>query len=660
MDPEGNLATRINPDGTRESWTYDGEGNRTAHIDALGQVTTFEYGHFDQLTARTDADGARHEFLHDTELQLTKVTNPHGLTWHYEYDAAGRLISETDFDGRSQNYAHDAAGRLTARTTALGHSIRFQYDALGRVLVKDVDGALTTFTYDAAGRPLQVTASGNELTWIRDEFGQVVAEVSNGRSTAFTYDVLGRRTSRTTPSGAVSRWTYDAAGRRTGLDASGHALAFAHNAVGQELTRSVGDVTFTHTYDVLGRLTDQHVTSAAETIQRRAYTYRTDGNLTGIDDHLNGARRFALDAVGRITTVSAHNWTETYAYDTAGNQTHATWPDRHPAPEARGERAYTGTRINRAGAVRYEYDAAGRTTLRQKTRLSRKPDTWLYAWDPEDRLIACTTPDGTTWRYTYDPLGRRTAKQRLTDDGEHVAEQVVFTWDGATLCEETTIVHGCATQTTLTWDHQGLRPLAQTERILAADASQGEIDSRFFAIVTDLVGTPTELLSESGDIAWRTRSTLWGTTAWSREATAYTPLRFPGQYFDAESGLHYNFHRYYDPGTGRYLSPDPLGLSPAPNPLAYVDNPHHWTDPLGLAPYRDLYHGTTKSGAEAIIKNGVGPTHSKRNMDFGKGASTRRRAAPRRRSGLRTSRDALLAPSPRFCTSGSLRGTWTS
>ncbi|MGW7657913.1 RHS repeat-associated core domain-containing protein, partial [Streptomyces tendae] len=126
-------------------------------------------------------------------------------------------------------------------------------------------------------------------------------------------------------------------------------------------------------------------------------------------------------------------------------------------------------------------------------------------------------------------------------------------------------------------------PIAQTERVTEA-TTQHEIDARFFAIVTDLVGTPTELVDESGTIAWRTRSTLWGTTTWAADSTAYTPLRFPGQYFDPETGLHYNHHRYYDPHTARYLTPDPLGLTPAPNPATYVHNPHTWTDPLGLAP----------------------------------------------------------------------------
>ncbi|MFE1174374.1 DUF6531 domain-containing protein [Streptomyces sp. NPDC058773] len=602
---EGHLATRLNPDTTQESWVYDGEGNCTAHTDPLGKVTTFEYGHFDQLKARTEPDGARHEFVHDTELKLMKVTNPQGLTWRYEYDEAGRLISETDFDNRTQDYSHDAAGRLTSRSTALGHVIGFTYDALGRKTTKDVDGELTTYAYDVAGRLARVVSPDSELTYAWNELGQVVAETVNGRTTAFTYDVRGRRISRTSPTGAVSTWTYDAAGQRTGLDVAGRTLAFTHDALGQELSRTLGDITFAHTYDSVGRLTSQHVASASETIQHRAYTYRADGYLTGIDDHLNGPRRFELDSAGRVTTVSAHNWAETYAYDTAGNQTHATWPDRHPNPEARGERTYTATRLNRAGGIRYEYDAAGRTTLRQKTRLSRKPDTWRYTWDAEDRLITCITPEGTAWRYTYDPIGRRTAKLRLTEDGRNIAEQVTFTWDGTTLCEQTTLVRGQSAQTTITWDHHGFTPLTQRERRTQAHAPQHEIDQRFFAIVTDLVGTPTELLDEQGAIAARTRATLWGTTNWNADATAHTPLRFPGQYFDPETELHYNFFRHYDPDTARYTTPDPLGLAPAPNPIAYVRNPHIWADPIGLAPY-DRYRRDSRGPAD-IFRDGFAP-----------------------------------------------------
>jgi RHS repeat-associated protein len=203
-------------------------------------------------------------------------------------------------------------------------------------------------------------------------------------------------------------------------------------------------------------------------------------------------------------------------------------------------------------------------------------------WDAEDRLTGVVTPDGTSWRYLYDPLGRRMAKQRLADDGETPIEQVDFTWDRATLCEQTSHGESSPHVVTLTWDHDGVHPLAQTERITTS--AQEEVDQRFFAIVTDLVGSPRELIDESGALAWRTRSTLWGSTTWASSSTAYTPLRFPGQYFDPESGLHYNYFRHYDPETSRFLSTDPLGLLPAPNPTTYVKNPLTWADPLGLNP----------------------------------------------------------------------------
>lgn len=117
---------------------------------------------------------------------------------------------------------------------------------------------------------------------------------------------------------------------------------------------------------------------------------------------------------------------------------HSSWPTALPGADAQGERAYPGTRITRAGAVRYAHDDQGRIILRQKPRLSRKPDTWHYKWDAEDRLVAVTTPDGARWRYLYDPLGRRISKQLLQPDGAGVAEETLFAWDGSTLCEQTT------------------------------------------------------------------------------------------------------------------------------------------------------------------------------------------------------------------------------
>ncbi|MCK8435502.1 RHS repeat protein [Streptomyces sp. D2-8] len=582
---DGQLSRRTGPDGATESWTYDGEGNLLTHTDASGGVSRFEYTHFDLPVAHTRPDGARYEFEHDAELRLTRVINPQGLTWTYDYDAAGDIVSETDFDGRTLTYRVDAAGRLAARTDALGRTISFERDQLGQVVRKDVDGQVTAYAYDRAGRLLEAAGPDSELRYQYDRRGLTKTELVDGRPLSYAYDALGRRTRRTTPTGHVTSYSYGADGQPHRVTSGGHRIDFTHDAAGRELVRVFGDtITVSSAWDEAGRLSAQHITAGGHNVNSRAYSYRADGYLTSVADRLSGTRTFDLDRAGRVTAVHAQGWTERYAYDDAGNQTSASWPSRHPGSEATGPRAYTGTTLTRAGDVRFEYDALGRVTLRQKTRLSRKPDTWHYEWDTENRLTSVTTPDGTRWRYRYDPLGRRTAKQRLAADGDSVAEEVRFTWDGLTLCEQTSHQPDVPNTVALTWDHRDVVPLAQTERILTADDRQEEIDRRFFAIATDLIGTPTELIDETGDIAWRTRSTLWGTTAWSRDSNTYTPLRFPGQYYDPETGLHYNYFRHYDPETGRYTSPDPLGLAPAPNPVTYVDNPHSGCDPLGLMP----------------------------------------------------------------------------
>ncbi|WP_393097264.1 putative T7SS-secreted protein [Streptomyces sp. LN325] len=582
---DGRLARRTGPDGANESWTYDGEGNCTAHTDAVGAVTRYEYTHFDLPLATTRPDGGRYEFEHDADLRLTRVTGPRGPSWTYEYDAVGNIVSETDFDGRTLTYRVDAAGRLAARTDVLGGTISFERDPLGQVLGKTVDGRVTTYAYDRAGRLLEAVGPDSELRYRYDRAGRVKTELVDGRPMLYSYDAQGRRVRRTTPTGHVTSYAYDSDGLPARLDTGGQRITFTHDAAGRELARAFGDaLTVTSAWDEAGRLATQHFTAGARAVNSRAYAYRADGHLLSVADRLSGTRTFDLDPMGRVTAVHAPAWTERYAYDDTGNQTSASWPDSHPGSESVGPRSYDGTRVTRAGDVRFEYDALGRVTLRQKTRLSRKPDTWRYEWDTENRLTSVTTPDGTRWRYRYDPLGRRTAKQRLAADGAGVDEETRFTWDGLTLCEQTSHGTDQPNPVALTWDHRGHIPLAQTERILTADDRQSEIDRRFFAIATDLVGTPTELIDESGGIAWRSRSTLWGATAWARDGITYTPLRFPGQYYDSETGLHYNFFRHYDPDTGRYTSPDPLGLAPAPNPVSYVDNPSTASDPLGLMP----------------------------------------------------------------------------
>lgn len=593
---DGEPAWRQQPDGAIERWLYDGEGNLRTHVDPLGEVTRTEVTHFDLPAAEVRPDGTRLLFGYDTELRLTSVTNEQGLVWHYAYDEAGNLVRETDFNDRTVTYRHDAAGQLVERTNGAGETTTFTRNVLGDVIERRTPDDTATFNYDEVGQLVAATDSDTRITFQRDPLGRVLSETINGRAVTSVYDALGRRVRRRTPSGAESVWEYDANHQPTALHTAGRTLRFDYDTAGRETQRWFGaEAVLSQSWDSNHQLASQTLHSAAgRQVQRRAYSYRADGFLTGVDDQLTGPRSFDLDRVGRVTGVRGNNWSERYAYDAAGNVTAASWPAPQSSPEAEamGPREYAGTLVQRSGNVQYKHDSQGRVVLCRRKRLSRKPETWRYFWDSDDRLTGVLTPDGTNWRYRYDPLGRRTSKQRLNADNTQVVEQVDFTWDGVVLAEQAHL-DGVANGPDLgdarvtVWDYEPgtFRPLTQTERSPLRDAPQQWIDEQFHSIVTDIVGTPTELVDEHGDIAWFHRTTLWGNTlVQSRQGGPTTPLRFPGQYHDTETGLNYNFHRHYDPATGRYASTDPLGLAGGPNPHRYVANPHELIDPLGLTP----------------------------------------------------------------------------
>ncbi|MEU9640577.1 DUF6531 domain-containing protein [Streptomyces sp. NPDC048188] len=586
---EGLPAYREEADGSRESWEYDAEGNELLHQDPSGAIVRHEVGPFDLPHTRTDPDGAVYQFTYDTEQQLRSVTNPQGRVWTYGFDAVGRLTAERDFNGSDRVYQYDGAGQLTQRSAEAGESVSFTYDLLGHTVTQTCsDGSVTAYRHNAVGDLVWARNSDAEVEIERDALGRIVRESINGRVVSSVYDALGRRTERVTPSGVVSRWAYDSEDRPTGLKLQGHTIEFEHDRCGRDVRRRLGPATvLTQSWRPDGYLAGQEIlTEAPEGLRQRwhrSFAYAPGGRLMTMEAPGGEARSFQFDAAGRVTSVAGGQWQERYDYDSVGNVVRAA----APIAEADGgagtngigidDRQTSGTLVREAGGYRYEHDKQGRVVRRFRKTLSGIRKVWRYVWSPEDRLTDLVTPEGDHWKYRYDPLGRRIAKQRV-DDGGTVSDATLFDWDGENLAEEET-----AAGRVRTWEYEpdSHRPVLQTDR----RADQQEYDRRFHAIVTDLVGTPTELLSEQGTVVWRPRTTLWGLTVGAtRDGAVDCPLRFPGQYFDEESGWHYNFYRYYDPQTAQYATPDPLGLLPEDNPHSYVRNPLSWLDVLGLAP----------------------------------------------------------------------------
>ncbi len=594
------LATTL-PDGATESWAWDGEGNLLRHVSATKAVTSYTYGPFGQLMAVAWPGGARSELEYDHSSRLTSVTHG-GLRWHYELDSAGRLSAQTDYNGATTQYWYDPAGQLVHRVNPSGHEASFAFNRLGEMASSHTaDGTVTTFDYDQAGRLVRAKNDDVDLVYVRDALGRVVSESCNGRAVTTTYDAAGKVTGRGTPSGAGAAWTYNAAGLPSALVTGGRELRFGYDPAGRETQRILpGGTVLTQEWNQLGRLVTQAVTSSAgaagpersegQLLQRRAYTYGPDGFVTGVADQRTGDRTYRRDSAGRVTTVTGRGdgWSEQYDYDLLGNIVNAVWPSPAAGPaaeplemSAQGPRETAGTFTTRAGNVRYGYDATGRVITRTRTRMSGDTDTWRYTWDADSRLYSVSLPDGSKWHYQYDPLGRRIGKRHLSADGQLLA-RTQFSWDGDRLVEQEDR-HGDSHKVT-TWNYwnDSSIPLTQATRTVVLAGSDDErVDEEFHSVITDLSGMPAELVAPDGTVVGDQRHTVWGQSSWQCE-TVTTPLRFPGQYHDQETGLHYHNHRYYDPETGAYLSPDPLGLAPAPNQHAYVPSLRAISHPVGL------------------------------------------------------------------------------
>ncbi|WP_414893969.1 RHS repeat domain-containing protein, partial [Pseudomonas sp. IT-232MI5] len=292
---------------------------------------------------------------------------------------------------------------------------------------------------------------------------------------------------------------------------------------------------------------------------RRDYAYNANGNLAHIADSRHGQRTYGYDALDRLIRVrhSRDELPESFAHDPAGN---LLMQDR-PGPSQ-----IKGNRLLMQGDRHYDYDAFGNLIRERRGRAQTLVTEYRY--DSQHRLIGLTRPDGQTASYRYDAFGRRISK---TVGGETTE----FFWQGDHLVAESSENE----YRSYVYEPGTFRPLALLD-------GKGPQKACPFYYQLDHLGTPQELTDYSGDIVWSAQYDAYGKIAaltLAGEDYLNQPLRFQGQYFDGESGLHYNRHRYYDPRLGRYLTPDPIKLAGGLNQYQYVPNPTGWVDPLGLS-----------------------------------------------------------------------------
>ncbi|WP_085656308.1 RHS repeat-associated core domain-containing protein [Pseudomonas sp. B11(2017)] len=565
-DPVGRLVQVTHPGGASRDYSYSAYGQVTAERDELGRITRYEYDDdLHRVSRRINPDGTRVQYRYDhAQLLLTEIENESGETYSLDYTPTGLIRQETGFDGRRTGYAYDRNGHLLEKTEFGddGSTLVTLYrrDTAGRLLRKTLpDGVEISYRYDLLGRLVGVDDSQDHpLAFEYDTQDRLTVEHQGWGTLRYAYDACGRLTRMRLPDNSKLDYRHAKGGALEGIDLNGAPLTRHVYRSGREQQRQQGLLLSEYVYDEQGRLKAHAIGQQHHPLYRRDYAYSANGNLDHIADTRHGQRSYQYDALDRLIRVrhSRDEAPERYAHDPAGNLLMQNRP---------GPASIKGNRLLSDGDRLYDYDAFG--NLIRERHGQGLPLVTLYRYDSQHRLIGLTRPDGQTASYRYDAFGRRIAK---TVDGQTTE----FFWQGDTLVAES----GPAHHRSYVYEPGSFRPLALLD-------GPGPKRACPFYYQLDHLGTPQELTDYSGEIVWSAKYDAYGKTtrlSHSPEERLDQPLRFQGQYFDAESGLHYNRHRYYDPETGRYLTPDPVKLAGGLNQYRYVPNPTGWVDPLGL------------------------------------------------------------------------------
>ncbi|WP_077430624.1 RHS repeat-associated core domain-containing protein [Pseudomonas sp. C9] len=566
-DAVGRLIQTTLPTGASRAYSYNAYGKITAERDELGRVTRYEYvDDLHLVSRRLNADGTQLKYRYDNaQLLLTEIENESGEKYQLDYTPSGLIRQETGFDGQRTAYAYDLNGHLLEKTEfgADGSQLvtAYERDAAGRLLVKTPpDGIQVAYRYDRLGRLISVDdGHDHPLEFEYDRQDRLITEHQGWGTLRYAYDACGQLNRLRLPDGSKLDYHHAKGGALTAIDLNGARLTSHQFAFGREQRRQQGQLLSEYAYDDQGRLQAHAVSQRQKSLYRRDYAYSANGNLDSIADTRHGQRNYQYDPLNRLTGVrhTRDDPPESFAHDPAGN---LLMQDRPGAANVRGNRLLL------QGDRHYDYDAFG-NLIRERRGTAQKLVT-DYRYDCQHRLIGVTTPDGRNSSYRYDAFGRRIAK---TVDG-HTTE---FFWQGDNLIAESSREH----YRSYIYEPGSFRPLAMLD-------GKGPHKACPFYYQLDHLGTPQELTDFGGEIVWSAKYNAYGKVtrlAFGGGEQLEQPLRFQGQYFDAESGLHYNRHRYYDPDVGRYLTPDPIKLAGGLNQYQYTPNPTGWVDPLGLS-----------------------------------------------------------------------------
>jgi len=557
-DKKHRVTAEIDAYGNRTQYVYNDKGQKTQTIYADGSTESYEYDTLGSLIKQTDALGGETLYSYDADGHRTKIVTPNGATFSYEYDGFGRLVRESNPDKGETTYTYDASDRMltskrTTATNANGYTKTNVYDKLHRLSEVQYDNPSLNvyYTYNKKSQLISTQYKNGQTTFVYDKDNLVTKTQQINALTFVTkhsYTKTEKITQTIYPSGLQVDFKYNASGSMKNINVNGEILI-------DEMTIRNGAL---HSY----RYADGTY---------HAREYDLNGHVTALN-YPHYSEHIAYDAKDYIKQLHIDQTEKIFAYDFTGrliDYEHNATDNQHFGYDANGNRLS----LLENNSVQKNYNYLNDTNiLADMTEYNNGIllNSTTYSYDEMGNII-----DDGIHTYSYD------ARNRLegVDDNVHYAyngsnERVSKTVDGVTTYF---IYDGHKLIGEYDGDGKVLREYIYLEDTPIAMVSEGKT----YYIYADHLDTPRRITDEKHAILWRWESSPYGENTPTGSLTFN--LRFPGQYYDAETGHHYNINRDYDPVTGRYTQSDPVGFKGGVNTYGYAEaNPVMKKDEMGL------------------------------------------------------------------------------
>jgi RHS repeat-associated protein len=604
--------TALGTEGLITTRKYDKRGRVIETTNPEGKTSTFAYDAFGRTTRFTNSLGESLELTWDVRNNLIQVKDAKGNTTRFEYDRINRLLKEILPLGQTTTYSYDAKGNRTGVVDPLGHRIQYTYDAADRPTKTEVlpagssTASLTyTYTHNENDQLTGWSDATRSASYVYDDLGRKTSETLNygnnvSLSYQYTYTSAGYVQSLTYPDGTQVSYSFDVHGAFSGMSIPGQGSISVNDWKWVAPTKLTfpGGTTREMSHDGLLKMTGLKVKNPGqqtifeianqfgklEEIKQKAVTDASAGS----GNSSTVVRQYAYDDERRLTRAVRDTGgllgetVETFGFDAAGNRTSHSAVNGALTYDANNRLIQRGSGGN---ATTYQYDASGNLIEKAVGTSGSAASIIRYQYDPLNRLVALR--DGANnliAEYAYDPFDLRIVKVLHRDAAGQTLStprRTHYLYSDEGLIAEADAQGQITTQ--YGWKPDGswsTDPVFIKTSIQDAQGNPGPMAYAYFH--NDHLGTPLRATNPAGEIVWSAEHSSLGAATLPSNNRLTNNLRFAGQYFDAETALHYNTRRYYDPVAGRYITADPIGIAGGWNLYDYAGgDPANQMDPTG-------------------------------------------------------------------------------